>query len=61
MEKIFFNANDICKILGVSKSKAYQIIRRLNGELEASGYIIIAGKCPQKYFAERIYGYARDW
>ena len=37
--------------------KAYQIIRLLNDELAAEGYIKIAGKCPRKYFEKRYYGY----
>lgn len=52
----FFDVNDVCKILGVGKSKAYQTIRKLNKELESNGYLIVSGKIPKKYFLERIYG-----
>lgn len=52
----FFDVNDVGKMLGVGKSKAYQVIRKLNKELERNGYLIVAGKIPKKYFLERIYG-----
>lgn len=52
----FFDVNDVGKMLGVGKSKAYQVIRKLNKELENNGYLIVAGKIPKKYFLERIYG-----
>lgn len=55
-EMCFFDVNDVCEILGVGKSKAYQTIRKLNKELESNGYLIVAGKIPKKYFLERIYG-----
>lgn len=40
-------ADDIAKELGISKGHAYKLIRRLNKELETSGYIVIAGKIPR--------------
>ena len=55
-EKRFLDVTDVCEILGVGKSKAYQTIRKLNKELESNGYLIVAGKIPKKYFLERIYG-----
>lgn len=58
--KIFYTANDISGLLGVSKAKAYQIIKGLNEELEKRGYIVLAGKISQAYFAERWYGGISD-
>lgn len=46
MRTQFITAAEVEKALGVSRSKAYQIIRTLNKELKAMGYITIAGKCP---------------
>ena len=43
--------------MGVSESKAYKIIRQLNAELQAAGYLTVAGRVSRKYFEERIYGY----
>lgn len=47
--------NDVMKILGVSKSKAYKVIQDMNEELKEKGYFVIAGKVPKKYFEERFY------
>lgn len=57
MEKIFLNAADVARTLGVSEAHAYKIIRKLNEELNAKGMITISGKISKKYFAERVYGY----
>ena len=57
MNKQYVTADELVETLGVSKGKAYQIIRQLNDELAAEGFIKIAGKCPRKYFEKRYYGY----
>lgn len=54
--KKFLKAEDISEMLGVSRSKAYQIIKDLNEELEHKGYITVRGKISAKYFYERCYG-----
>ena len=51
----FLDADEVSKILGVSVSTAYRIIKRLNDELKKSGKITIAGKVSAKYFYENIY------
>ena len=38
-----------------SKSKAYEIIRKMNKELEAEGYETIAGRVPRRRFCEKFY------
>jgi transposase len=43
------SATDVAAELGVSKGHAYKIIRQLNGELEQSGYIVVAGKVPRAF------------
>lgn len=53
---IYYSANDIAKMLGISKSGAYSIIRKLNSELESRGYIVIQGKVSKAYFQEKWYG-----
>lgn len=45
MKTQYVTADELVETLGVSKGKAYQIIRLLNDELAAKGYIKIAGKC----------------
>lgn len=51
----FYRVEDIMKILSVKESKAYQIIQKLNKELEGKGKITIAGRVSAKYFDERFY------
>lgn len=56
---IYYNANDIVDMLNVSKATAYSIIRKLNDELEAKGYLTLQGKVPRAYFDEKWYGMAK--
>ena len=42
--------------LNVSKPYAYKLIRQLNEELKAKGFITIAGRVNRQYFYERLYG-----
>lgn len=56
-EKIYLDADEIVKLLGVSKGFAYKIIRELNADLKAQGYIVIAGKVPTKFFQKKYYGF----
>lgn len=53
---VFMNADEVAQYLNISKPFAYKIIKQLNKELEARGYIIIAGKINRKFFEERMYG-----
>ena len=55
-EKVYYSANDIVEMLDISKASAYKIIRQLNDELQASGYIILQGKVPRAYFNQKWYG-----
>lgn len=48
---------DVVAELGVSKSKAYQILRQLNKSLTEEGYTTIAGKIPRPYWQTKFYGY----
>lgn len=52
--KLFYNVYDVMSLLNVKLSKAYQIIRKLNNELSADGYMIVAGRVPVKKFNERM-------
>lgn len=56
MEKRFLTVNDVSAYMGISTSKAYQIIRKLNNELNEQGYLTIAGKVNSTYFWEKVYG-----
>ena len=54
--KSYFTVNDVIEILGVSRSKAYKVIREMNDQLAAEGYLTVAGKVPRNYFEKRWYG-----
>lgn len=55
-EKLYYTALDIKEMIGVSRGQAYKIIRELNEQLKAKGYIVIPGKISKKYFQEHCYG-----
>ena len=54
--KKFLNASDVAEYMGVSVPKAYKIIRSLNDELVAQGYLVVAGRVSRRYFERKIYG-----
>lgn len=56
MDKIYLSAKDVSELLAVSLSKAYKIVRSMNAELAAKGYLVIPGKVPTAYFKEQWYG-----
>ena len=56
-EKADIDAGEISQMLGIGMTKAYAIIKEYNAELEAKGYFTMRGKCPRKYFEQKIYGY----
>ena len=47
-------AKEIAEELGIAQSTAYKIIRQLNGELRAQGYITVAGKLNTQYFQKKF-------
>lgn len=44
---------EVSERLECSERKAYEIIRQLNAELKAKGYITIAGRVPRSYFEQK--------
>lgn len=58
-DKAFIRADEVAEELDVSKPYAYKIIRQLNNELNAKGYITVAGHISRQYFNERVYGAER--
>lgn len=50
------NADEVAEVLGVSRSKAYDVIRQLNKDLQKKGFLVITGKVSRRYFQEKIYG-----
>lgn len=49
----YVTAEEIMEELGMSRAKAYQLIKQLNAELEEKGFITVRGKVSRKYFYER--------
>lgn len=54
--KIYYTAEEIAGLLGVSRGHAYKLVKELNNQLADKGYIVIAGKVSKKYFEEKYYG-----
>ena len=57
--KRFLTAQDVMEMLDVSLSYAYKLIRRLNAELEAEGFVTIKGRVSTQYFMEIVLSYER--
>lgn len=55
-EKLFLTADDVSKYMSISKPMAYKIIRKLNDELGAKGYLTISGKVNRRFFETKVYG-----
>lgn len=55
--KNFLNATDVSEYMGISIPLAYKIIRKLNNELKAQGYITVAGKINRRYFEAKVNGF----
>ncbi len=56
MRCLYYTAQEVMEILGVSRAKAYRVMKELNEELSSKGYIVTAGKIPKKYLEEKCYG-----
>ena len=57
--QIFMRVDEVAEELGVSVPYAYKLIRQLNEELKAKGFLTIAGRVNRQYFNERFYGTER--
>ena len=56
INKRFVTFEDVQEDFGVSRAKAYNMIRQLNEELKEQGYLTVPGRVSRKYYLERIYG-----
>lgn len=54
MGNSFMRVDEIANELGVSKSYAYKVVKKLNGELKNMGYLTVAGRVSKKYFMEKV-------
>ena len=53
-EKSFMTVEEVVAELRVSKSKAYQIVRELNAELQKQGYLTVAGRVNATFFHKKV-------
>jgi len=54
MINTFMRVEEVAQELGVSKSYAYKLVRKLNDELKEMGYLTVAGRVSKKYFLEKV-------
>lgn len=47
---LYYTAQEVMEILGVSRAKAYKVVKELNEELAAKGYIVTAGRVPKSFW-----------
>lgn len=59
MKNRFIRVEEVAAELDVSKPYAYKLIRQLNEELQAKGFLTISGRVNRQYFNERFYGMGR--
>lgn len=52
-DNLFLTAPEVAKTLGISVAFAYKIMRDLNEELKAKGFIVVSGRVNRQYFLER--------
>ena len=57
---LFVTAGEVAQDLGVSKPFAYKLVRQMNEELEAKGFMTIAGRVSRKYYEEKFYGMSQE-
>ena len=56
LNKRFVTSEEVQEDFGVSRTKAYEMIKQLNEELEQAGYLVVSGCVSRKYYLERTYG-----
>lgn len=52
--KTFLSVDEVAKEMGVSKSYAYKIVKKLNAELQQMGYLTVAGRINTNYFRKKV-------
>ncbi len=53
-EKSFMTVGEVAAELRVSKSKAYQIVRELNAEMQKQGHLTVAGRMNATFFHKKV-------
>ena len=52
-EKNYLSVDEVAHVMGISKSYAYKIVRKLNAELDKLGFLTVSGRINRQYFMER--------
>lgn len=52
--KAFLTVEEVAAEMGVSKSYAYKIVKKLNEELQQMGYLTVAGRINANYFRKKV-------
>lgn len=52
-EKNYLSVDEVAHAMGISKSYAYKIVRKLNAELDKLGFLTVSGRINRQYFMER--------
>lgn len=55
MSMATYNAKQLSEFLGCSDSMSYKLIKQMNSELEAKGFITLRGKVSRDYVHLRFY------
>lgn len=50
----FMTVEEVAQELRVSKSKAYEVVRNLNRELQDMGYLTVAGRINTTFFHKKV-------
>ena len=56
MKNKFIRVKEVAEELQVSVPYAYKIIKVLNDELKAQGFMTISGRVSREYFYQRFFG-----
>lgn len=48
--------DEVAEVIGVSRSYAYRVIRKLNEELTASGHYVVPGRVNRAYLEQKYFG-----
>ena len=50
----YITCKELMELAPIGKTKAYEIIKLINEELKAKGFITIRGKAPREYTLEKL-------
>lgn len=57
---LLYGAKEVTELLGVSRARAYRIIKEINQEMADKGYLTISGKVNKVYLVEK-FGFKEDY